>query len=296
MVELPSPVGFVLSGGGSHGAYQVGMLSSLQERGITPDLVTGTSIGSWNGAVLAEDPDAAPARLADIWLSVERQDLIPAGWLNRYRAYQADRSSMFPGDGVRQFLSRVLRVSTFESLSLPFAAVATSVERGQAVILRSGPLEPALRASAAVPGVFSAVHLNGEDLYDGGLVANVPVRAALELGAKSLVVLDCARPSGILGAPSSIVEAVNFSVNVIFRRQTLTDVPAVAQEVPVIYLQGPGRKGRVSAWDLDHVADSIADARASSAETLDALEIAGPGLYGDVLGSKLEGSEPSTSQ
>ncbi|MCB0973495.1 MAG: patatin-like phospholipase family protein [Actinobacteria bacterium] len=293
---LPKPVGFVLSGGGSLGAYQVGMLRSLKAHGVVPDLIAGTSIGAWNGAVLAEDPDRAAERLSDVWLSVERHDLIPSGWRNRYRAYQADRSSMFPGDAVRGFLGRVLRTKAIEELAVPFCAVATSVERGRAVVLGSGPLEPALRASAAVPGVFSAVHLNGEDLYDGGLVANVPVWAAIDMGAKSLVVLDCARPSGILGPPTSIVDAVSFSVNVIFRRQTLTDVPAVSERVPVIYLQGPDRRGRVSAWDLDHVAESIGEAMASSAQTLDCLDIDGPGLYGDVLVSKQESSETSTSQ
>ena len=85
IANLPRPVGFVLGGGGSLGAVQVGMLQALGEHGVAPDLVAGTSIGSINGAVLALDPKGAANRLSHLWPKIKREDILPGGPLDQAR-------------------------------------------------------------------------------------------------------------------------------------------------------------------------------------------------------------------
>jgi NTE family protein len=95
-MHLSRPVGFVLGGGGSLGAVQVGMLRALAERDVIPDLVVGTSVGSLNGAVVALDPKGAAVRLNYIWPKITRQIVFPGGPLAQLRTLQQGRTHLFP--------------------------------------------------------------------------------------------------------------------------------------------------------------------------------------------------------
>ena len=96
LVDLPRPVGYVLGGGGSLGAIQVGMLQALSEHDITPDLVAGTSVGSLNGAVVAFDPKGAPNRLSHLWARVTRKQVFPGGLLSQGRTLRRTKTHLFP--------------------------------------------------------------------------------------------------------------------------------------------------------------------------------------------------------
>ncbi|MGZ3675350.1 MAG: patatin-like phospholipase family protein [Ktedonobacterales bacterium] len=203
---------FVLSGGGARGALQVGALRALLEHGERPDVIVGTSIGAWNGAVLARNPTLTGVEeLADIWHSVRSSrvmlglDLPPnspsrAVALARY-ATMAQRMAggqpSFYGDsGLRHFLSKVVGNDTFEQLALPLRVIATNLTHGTRTVFESGLLEPALLASAAIPGVFPPVRI-GDALYvDGGAVDNASVETALKLGARRIFVLDVGYDEG----------------------------------------------------------------------------------------------------
>lgn len=281
---LERPVGFVLGGGGSLGAVQVGMLEALAERRVTPDLVIGTSVGSLNGAVVARDPTSAANRLSHAWARITRQQVFPGGLLAQARTLERSKTHVFPNTGVAQVVTDFLgATTTFEDLTLPFAAVATDVATATPYVLRSGPLLPALLASAAIPGIFPPVDHEGRRFYDGGVVANVPLQQALAMGARSLVVLDCTFPGHLLPPPESLAEILLFTANVTMRSQTLLSVPLVADQIPVVYLPGPVAC-RCSPFNFSLTAVLIEGAYEAASSFLRNLEIDGPGLYGSPSG------------
>ncbi|HEY0501848.1 MAG TPA: patatin-like phospholipase family protein [Kutzneria sp.] len=284
-MELPRPVGFVLGGGGSLGAVQVGMLRALAEHGITADLVVGTSVGSVNGALLAADPAGATARLAAIWSVMTRAAVFPGGPLAQLRTLRRYRNHLFPNDGLAVVLTRALGEYTdFESLALPFGTVAVDAATGHPVLFRSGPLVPAILASSAIPGIYPPVRHGGLVLYDGGVLANVPIRQALAMGAKSLVVLDCTFPGHLPEVPATLAETLLFWATLGMRNQAVLEADLAAGAVPVVYLPGAPVQA-VTPLDFGHTADLIESSYLASQEFLAGLEITGPGLYGGPAGA-----------
>ncbi len=282
-VELPWPVGFVLGGGGSLGAVQVGMLRALAEHGLTPDLVVGTSVGSVNGALLAADPAGATARLTAIWSAMTRATVFPGGPLAQLRTLRRYRNHLFPNDGLAVVVTKALgEYADFESLALPFGTVAVDAATGHPVLLRSGPLLPAILASSAIPGIYPPVRHNGLVLYDGGVLANVPIRQALELGARSLVVLDCAFPGHLPDVPQTMAETLMFWATLGMRNQAVLEAELAARDVPVLYLPGPPVRP-MTPLDFSHTNELIADSYAAAEAFLADMSLAGAGLTGPGL-------------
>ena len=280
IADLPRPVGYVLGGGGSLGAVQVGMLQALGERDVPPDIVAGTSVGSLNGAVLAQHPKSAANRLSHLWAKMTRDRVFPGGLLAQARTLQHTRTHLFSSTGLSTVIADFLGAElTFADLALPFAAVTTDIATARPHVLRDGLLLPALLASSAIPGIFPPVELGSQRLYDGGLVANVPMRQAVAMGARSLVVLDCNFPGSIPEVSGSIAEVVFYTVLVTIRSQAVLEAPLVAADVPVVYLHGP-EPLRVSPLDFRQTGTLIETAYEAARAFLDKLHISGPGLYG----------------
>lgn len=280
IANLPRPVGYVLGGGGSLGAVQVGMLQALGEHDIAPDIVTGTSVGSLNGAVIALDPTSAANRLSHLWARMTRERVFPGGLLAQVRTLQHTKTHLFPSTGLAAVITDFMGVdATFADLTLPFAAMAMDVATARPHALRDGHLLPALLASAAIPGIFPPVQLGPLRLYDGGLVANVPMRQALAMGARSLVVLDCNFPGHIPDPPETIAEVLFYTVLVTMHSQAVFEAPLVATDVPVIYLHGP-EPHRVSPLDFRYTGMLIEAAYEAARSFLQDLHVTGPGLYG----------------
>jgi NTE family protein len=280
VADLPRPVGYVLGGGGSLGAVQVGMLQALAERDIVPGIVAGTSVGSLNGAVVALDPKGAANRLSHLWARLTRGDVFPGGLLAQARTLQRTKTHLFPSTGLTAVMTHFLGADiTFADLTLPFAAVAMDIATARPHVLREGPLLPALLASAAIPGIFPPVQLGSLQLYDGGLVSNVPMRQALAMGARSLVVLDCSFPGRMPDPPGTIAEVLLYTAMVTMRSQAVLEAPLVAGEVPVIYLPGP-EPHPVSPLDFRHTGMLIEGSYEAARAFLDDLDVTGPGLYG----------------
>ncbi len=277
---LPRPVGYVLGGGGSLGAVQVGMLQALAEHDITPDVVAGTSVGSLNGAVIALDPKSAANRLSHLWPRMTRERVFPGGLLSQMRTLQHTKTHLFASTGLAAVIADFMGADTsFDDLALPFVAMATDIATARPHVLGEGPLLPALLASAAIPGIFPPVQFGSLRLYDGGLVANVPMRQALAMGARSLVVLDCNFPGHTPDPPQTMAEVLFYTATVSMRTQAVFEAPLAAAEVPVIYLHGP-EPYPVSPLDFRHTDALIEAAYEAARSFLHDLRITGPGLYG----------------
>ncbi|KAA9154437.1 patatin-like phospholipase family protein [Amycolatopsis acidicola] len=279
-VNLPRPVGFVLGGGGSLGAMQVGMLRALTEAGVVPDLVVGTSVGSLNGAVLAADPADAVPRLRETWVHMTRHEAFPGGVFSQVRTLRHAKTHLFPNSGLATIITGQLGAdTTFEDLKIPLGVVTTDVDTAEPLLFSSGDLHPTLLASSAIPGIYPPVSHGGKLLYDGGLVANVPMRQALAMGAKSLVVLDCAFPGQIPSPPRTMAEVLMYTAMVSMRNQAVLEAPLAAGSVPVVYLPGPAPV-RLSPLDFSHTEELAAGACEAAREYLAGLVVDGPGLYG----------------
>jgi NTE family protein len=194
----PAPrTAFVLGGGGLLGAAEVGMLRALLEAGITPDLVVGTSIGAANGALIAEDPTLdGLARLESLWENAD-EGPFSGRWYERAqsvaRTAMRTRTALYSNDALRELVERHLRTELIEDLAVPFMCCAASVERAAEHWFTSGPIVPAVLASAAVPGLFPAYEIDGEHFVDGGIVNSIPLDRARKQGAERVFVLQVGR-------------------------------------------------------------------------------------------------------
>jgi len=184
-------VAFVLSGGGNLGPIQVGMLRALAEADIVPDVVIGCSVGSLNGAAYAGAPTLAGVRrLEDHWRATTSYELMPASRIPPAVNLVRKGESVHSSDGLRKNVSTILGLhQNFDELILPFHCVATDVEAGTGKWFTEGPLLPAVLASAALPAVYPPVTIDNRRYIDGGVVDNVPIGRAVELGCKTIYVL-----------------------------------------------------------------------------------------------------------
>lgn len=277
-LDLPHPTAFVLGGGAAFGAVQVGQLRALAEAGVRPDLVVGTSVGSINGAMLALDPDGTE-QLAAIWQEITTARVFPGGWLSRLRTLQASRAWLSDNRGLVGLLEEYLPTRDFARLRLPFAAVAADYVTAETVVLTRGDLHRSLLASAAIPGIFPPVTVADRLLVDGGIVANVPVRQAVDLGARSVVVLDCGLWGMTTTAPSTLVEVMLRVSAITLGQQLAVDLPRVAETMPVVYLPGVFPLA-TSPLDFGNWAALSSGGYVAAKPFLAVLRVDGPGLYG----------------
>ncbi|WES63166.1 patatin-like phospholipase family protein [Microbacter sp. GSS18] len=198
---------FVLGGGGKWGAVEVGMLRALVEAGISPDIVIGTSIGALNGAVFAADPGPVGVMsLERLWREIGETGFLGGRMLDRVRTAVRLRVGLNDPDALRDLARGALGEVAIEDLDVPFQCVAASIERAAERWFTSGPVVDALAASAAIPGLFAPVEIDGEHFYDGGLVNSIPVDRAVELGASEIYVLQVGRVEQPLRAPTKFWE------------------------------------------------------------------------------------------
>lgn len=186
-------IGFVLGGGGVLGAAEVGMLRALDEAGVRPDVIVGTSVGAVNGALTAARPGPGGIHdLAELWRDFGSSEVLGGTLINRFLTLARTRTHVNDSDALRRLLEEHLP-ETFGELEVPFQCVAASVERARSVWFSEGSLIDPILASCAVPGVFPPVVIDGEHLLDGGLVHSIPVARAAELGATTIYVLHVGR-------------------------------------------------------------------------------------------------------
>jgi NTE family protein len=192
-VNVPS-IGIALGGGVARGFAHIGILKTLLAHGLRPDVITGTSIGALIGGFCAVGQLEAVEELA---LSLTRRRVF--GYLD----VSLKGSGLINGDRLARHLETVIGRTTIESLDVRFAAVATELATGHEVWLRRGRLVEALRASYALPGVFSPVRIGGRWLVDGALVNPVPVSAARALDSRLVIAVNL--NANLIGRGSTIL-------------------------------------------------------------------------------------------
>ena len=236
-----SRVAFVLSGGASLGAAQAGMLEALYERGIHPDVLVGTSAGAINAAFIASRP-ATPQTAKDlqrVWRGLSRSDVFPTNPVTAGLGMLGLRDHSVSAGSLRRLASRHLDFERLELAPIELHVVAVDLLSGHEVLLSSGPAVEAILASAAIPGVFPAVHWESQLLVDGGIINNTPISHAVELGADQVYVMQ-AVSTGVLGrAPRGVLASAVLAVTRAISQRLMEDVVRYADSVQLTIIPTP---------------------------------------------------------
>ncbi len=261
---------FVLSGGGSLGAVQVGMLAALEERGLRPDLLIGTSVGAVNGAFLAAngfDTDTVD-QLATLWHRIRRPDVFPIDPLRQVLAFAGRRSSLCSSGPLRQLIDANLQIRDLEAARIPLHVVTTDVMSGEEALLSSGDAVSAVLASAAIPAVFPAVEREGRVLMDGGVANNAAVSQAIALGADRIVVLPAGFACALEEPPSTPLSAAIHALTLLIEQRLIVEVAHLSAQADIIVLP-PLCPLSVSAVDFGMTDQLMSRAHTATGEWLD---------------------------
>jgi NTE family protein len=176
-------IGLALSGGAARGLAHIGVLRVLREEGIPIDMVAGTSAGAVMGAVYASGQD------------IERmvEHALDAGWKRLAPLIDPSipKTGFIKGRKITRLLSSYVGGNIrFSDLKIPFACVATDIDTGEEVVIKSGLVLEALRATISIPGIFTVVKREGRNLVDGGLTTPVPVHVVRQMGADFIIAVN----------------------------------------------------------------------------------------------------------
>jgi NTE family protein len=272
-------VAFVLAGGASLGALQVGMLHALYERGITPDLLVGTSVGALNAAYVASRPQTAQTakELARVWRGIQRNDLFPVHPPTLIGGLGGRRDHLVPDRPLKQLISRHLGIERLEEAAVPVHIVTFDVHSGEEVRLSDGPAIEAVAATAAVPGLFPPVAWEERLLVDGGVVNNTPISHAVELGAERIYVLPTGDPTdrGRPLAPQGAFDAAIHAFTLLVGSRLQADLARYSDVAELIVLPAANPAG-VQPTDFDHSARLIAAALSATRAALSIPSVSQP--------------------
>ena len=184
-IKKPIKLGLALGGGAARGFAHVGVIAVLEEAGLRPQLVVGTSAGSLVAALYASGKTSA--QLQQTALNME--EVAITDWM-----LPIIGRGMFRGEALAKYVNELLAGRLIENMAIPLGIVATDLGNGNAVLFQRGDTGAAVRASSAVPAVFVPVKINGREYVDGGLVSPVPVRYARQMGADVVIAVDISNP------------------------------------------------------------------------------------------------------
>jgi NTE family protein len=306
-------IGLVLSGGGARGAAHIGVLKALEELRIPIDAISGSSMGAVVGGLYAAGVPAA--EIENLMTSINWQDafsdrpsredlsfrrkqddvdfpvriplgvkggkvLLPKGLIQGQKLQQVLRSATLP----------VAHVERFDDLPIPFRALATNLESGEAVTLDHGDLTAALRASMSIPGVFAPVEIDNRVLVDGGVANNLPIEEVRALGAEVIIVSDVSFPLQLRDQLNSPLEISNQMLAIMVRRETTRQRALLGARDLII--EPP--LGGASSFDFTNVRSAIAIGERATVDRsaqLSALALS-PGAYGEAVAQRQPRSEP----
>lgn len=258
----------VLSGGGSLGAVQVGMLRALLEADIGFDMVIGTSVGAVNAAWVASDRSRDGIDgLAGLWRGLRRENVFPTSPWHGMLAASGLRRSLVPDRGLRSLLTRHLGFEHLEDAPIPVHVVAVDALTGRSTAFSTGPAVDAILASTAIPGVLPPVRIGSRWFVDGAVVDNCPIRHAIDLGADSLWVLPAGYPCASTDLPSTAVGMALQGLTLLVQHGLARDLDRYRRDVE-IRVAPPLCPLAVSPADFSHSAELIARAHASTAAWL----------------------------
>jgi len=261
---------FVLSGGGSLGAVQVGMLQALIARDETPDLLVGTSAGALNASYLGGHGTSLSAldALAGIWIALRRGDVFPLNPAQHLLALTGARESIFAADGLLRLIGRHLSYRSLEDAVIPIHVVATNMLSGEEVLLSTGDAVSAVLASTAIPGLLPAVRREGLTLVDGALANNAAISQAISLGADRIFVLPTGVACALAEPPASPYASALQALSFLTQQRLIRDVADLADKAE-LHVIPPLCPLSVSSADFGHASELIDRARIATGKWLD---------------------------
>ena len=185
MIKRPVKLGLALGGGAARGFAHVGVIAVLEEAGLRPQLVVGTSAGSLVAALYASGKSSAQLQQT----ALNMQEAAITDWMMPLVG-----RGLFRGEALARHVNDLVAGRLIENMVIPLGIVATDLGNGQAVLFQRGDTGTAVRASSAVPAVFVPVKINNRDYVDGGLVSPVPVSFARQMGADVVLAVDISAP------------------------------------------------------------------------------------------------------
>jgi NTE family protein len=261
---------FVLSGGASLGALQVGMLRALYERGVTADLLVGTSVGALNAAFIASRPQTPETarELARAWRGIERADAFPVSLRTMVGGLAGHRNHLVPAHGLRRIIERHVELDDLADAAVPLSLVAFDVNAGIEAVLCDGPAVDAIVAACSIPGIFPPVAIGEKLLVDGGVVNNTPIRHAVELGAERVYVLPTQEPRYVQPAPArTALDAAIYGIGLLVGSRLEADVFRYQGEVELIVLPAANTE-HVQPTNFERSSQLAAEAYVASRDAL----------------------------
>lgn len=268
--EPSAPVrALVLSGGGVLGALQAGILRALFRTPYRPDLIVGTSAGALNGAFLSFQPDAKGAdELVTIWSSLRDKSLF---MFNPLRiAYQmfTQKLCLFNSDLLKELVEQYAPADDFGATKIPLYITTTNLSKGRKEVFHEGPISRAVLASTALPGFFCPVEIDGDQYVDGGVLANLDLETALDLGATEILAIDLSRC--IDGQrPDSMVSLWMQTLDVIQRERVEREMARLAPKAHITLIQ-PGIETTRSLSSFSAVEQLMDEGQAFGEKVIDA--------------------------
>ncbi len=206
-------IGLALSGGATRGAAHIGVLRVLEREGIHPDYVAGTSAGALVGA----------AYCAGVPLDEISRMFLNMSWPTLLKPNLIKPLSLFDTTPMEDYIRKNIGDCEFKDLKIPFAAIACDIITGERVVLDTGPLAPAARASAAIPGLFSPVEIGEHLLVDGGTVDNFPVEQVKKMGATYVIGVDLSKTQEAGHRPTNPFDVFMDMINIMQARSAVAD-------------------------------------------------------------------------
>jgi NTE family protein len=266
---VPARTAFVLAGGGSRGAVQVGMLGELIRRGITADRVYGASVGAINGAAYAGDPTPEGAeRMVEIWLGIKGDDIFPRSALDGPWAFLQKRAAVHANTGLRRIIEAGITFEDLDESRIPLEVVTTSLTDGRERWISHGPAVEAIMASSAIPSIFPPVLIDGDVLVDGGVVNNVPISRAIQQGCTRIYVLLCGPLHYHPKQPRRPAEAALTAFFVAIHARFVRELALLPPGVEVVVFSGGGDPS-AQYRDFSATATLIEEGRSEVAAVLD---------------------------
>lgn len=253
VVPARPKIGLALGGGAARGFAHIGVIKMLESHGIVPDYVVGTSAGAVVGSLYAAGYDAfAMQKIAQ-----QLDEKIFADWTLGGRG-------LLKGEALQDFINQHLHNRTLEKLGKPFATVATDLNTGERVVFRTGDSGMAVRASAAVPGIFQPAQFRGRSYVDGGLTSPIPVQAAREMGAEIVIAVDIsARAEG---------QPVDSMTAIIWQTTTIMGSAIAANELRGADIVIRPKLPYVKSWDFAARNDAMIEGERAAQAALPSIK------------------------
>ncbi len=289
---MPGSLGLALGGGGARGLAHAGVLMTLEEEGVTPRFVAGTSMGAIVGAMYAASQDMQ--RLSQLLGELDLHEML--GISETYRG-MVERTAgeavieQFTGATWRRrpsprrerlcaFINLLCKGKRFRDLDIPLGCITADVDTGEEVVLRTGPLAHAAAASASLPGVLPPFPWRGRFLIDGGTVNNLPADVPLDMGADTVLAVDVSAP--LVSDPQGTMDVLLQSYTITTRRLTQVQLDLVRTTLGDRLIVIRPQVDKIGMLEFHRVQEAIAAGREAGREAVRQLRELGVAAYSTI--------------